>query len=725
MKQVLATGSGVVVEEVPEPGVEPGTVVVRVAYSCISVGTELSSISQAEVPLWKKALRNPDQVRKVLQMAATEGVARTKAMVQSKVNAGSPMGYSVAGEVIAVGEGIDDLEVGDRVACAGAGMANHAEVVRVPRNLTVPVPADLELAGASAVTLGAIALQGVRRATPTLGETFVVIGLGILGQLTVQMLKAHGCRVVVNDLAMQRLDLAKSLGADVAVHPGAGDLVEQVARLTDGTGADGVIITAATPANEVVSTAFQMCRRKGRVVLVGDVGLDLNRADFYTKELEFLISTSYGPGRYDRRYEERGLDYPIGYVRWTENRNMGEVLRMLSDGRLRLQPLIGATYPVDDASQAYQALQAPGASRPLMVLLSYPKGRAEVRRTRLQVSRPSRSDGRVRLAVVGAGSFAQGMHLPTITGLADQFDLRAIVSRTGTTAKAVAAQFGAPFASTSLADVLDDGEVDAVLVATRHDSHSEIALACLQAGKHVLVEKPLGLSHQHVDAIEAFYTSAAVNPPVLLTGYNRRFSPFVLGIQERIASRQEPLQINYRMNAGYLALDHWVHGPQGGGRNLGEACHIYDLFTALTGAEVEHLQVTAIRPASSYYRRDDNFMLLARFADGSVASLTYTASGSSDHPKERMDLYVEGMVLSLDDYRSLSVAGRTDPGLTRKQVDKGHREELVRFARAVRGHTDWPIPLWQQLQAARMALQVQEQLLGPAGTAAFAQPAEH
>jgi predicted dehydrogenase/threonine dehydrogenase-like Zn-dependent dehydrogenase len=635
-------------------------------------------------------------------------------MVQGKVAAGSPLGYSVAGEVIAVGPGIDDLQVGDRVACAGAGVANHAEVVRVPRNLVVPIPDGLEAADASAVTLGAIALQGVRRAAPTLGETFVVIGLGILGQLTIQMLKANGCRVIVNDLSADRLELAKTLGADVVVHPDTGDVLEQVARVTDGLGADGVVIAAATPSDDVVSTAFKMCRRKGRVVLVGDVGLDLNRADFYAKELDFLISTSYGPGRYDRHYEEEGVDYPVSYVRWTENRNMTEVLRMVHDGRLRLQPLLGAVYDIDDAPKAYAALQDP-VNRPLMVLLHYPRSEGEARKTRLQVAQPARSEGRVRLALVGGGSFARGMHLPNLQQLNDRYELRAVVSRTGTSAKEVAAQFGAAYASTNLHDVLADDDIDAVLVATRHDTHGAIALSCLQAGKHALVEKPLTLNREDVDAIEAFYQNDGGARPVLLTGYNRRFSSLMAGVMDRLASRSEPIMVSYRMNAGYIPLDHWVHGPQGGGRNIGEACHIYDLFTALTGSEVDTVHAMSSRPASGYYRLDDNFVVVTRFADGSVASLSYTAMGSTAHPKERMDVYAEGMVLSLDDYKSLSVAGRSDQGIALKQADKGHREELVQFADAVRGREAWPIPLWEQLQVARMAFEVQEQLLRSPG----------
>jgi threonine dehydrogenase-like Zn-dependent dehydrogenase len=332
VKQVLIRQGQAVVEEIPAPQVEPGTVLVRVDHSCISIGTEMSGIKTSSLPLWKRALKQPENVKKVVEMAVSQGVSRTTSVIQGRLSSGQPTGYSAAGTVLEVGEGIDDLQPGARVACAGAQCAHHAEIIRVPRNLTVPIPDNLELAVASTVTLGAIALQGVRRAQPTLGEVFVVLGLGILGQLTAQMLKANGCKVIGTDLDRKRIAIAQQLGMDIGIHPEDGDNIQQVARLTDGLGADGVIITAATPSDEVVSTAFQMCRKKGRVVLVGDVGLNLNRADFYQKELDFFISTSYGPGRYDNNYEEKGLDYPVSYVRWTENRNMAEYLRLVAAG---------------------------------------------------------------------------------------------------------------------------------------------------------------------------------------------------------------------------------------------------------------------------------------------------------------------------------------------------------------------------------------------------------
>jgi threonine dehydrogenase-like Zn-dependent dehydrogenase len=374
MQQVLIRGGGVVVAEVPAPKPEPGTVLVRVRHSCISAGTEMSGVQASGLPLWRRALAQPKAVMQVAEMALSQGIARTRSMVEGVLAAGSPTGYSAAGAVLEVGEGIDDLQPGDRVACAGAQCAHHAELIRVPRNLTTLIPPGLDTPAASTVTLGAIALQGVRRASPTLGETFVVIGLGLLGQLTCQLLRANGCRVVGTDLDPRRIETARTLGLDVGVTPETGCEADQVRRLTDSLGADGVIITASSPSHAVVSTAFGMCRRKGRVVLVGDVGLHLNRADFYAKELDFFISTSYGPGRYDRSYEEKGLDYPAAYVRWTENRNMAEYLRLLAEQKVRVEPLIGATYPIDLAAEAYASLNPEAStSKPLIVLLSYPE----------------------------------------------------------------------------------------------------------------------------------------------------------------------------------------------------------------------------------------------------------------------------------------------------------------------------------------------------------------
>ena len=715
MKQVLVRQGQAVVEEVPAPLVEPGTVLVRVERSCISVGTEMSGLRGSGVPLWKRALAEPDKVRKALQMVATQGLAHTRSVVEGKLQAGSPTGYSAAGEVFEAGEGVDDLRPGDLVACAGSQYANHAEIVRVPRNLVVAIPPGLNFDAASTVTLGAIALQGVRRVQPTLGETFVVLGLGILGQLTVQLLRANGCRVIGTDLDRARIALSVKMGAAHGIHPDDGPDVDQVARLTDGTGADGVIVTAASPSDAIVSTAFRMCRKKGRVVLVGDVGLNLNRADFYKKELDFLISTSYGPGRYDEAYEERGIDYPVAYIRWTENRNMAGYLRLVAEGAVRVAPLVSGVYPVDRAPEAYETLKRQG-DRPLTVLLSYPRGddAAPPARSIPNPYAKSAGQGKVRIAVVGAGGFAKGTHLPNLQSLSDAYHIRTVVSRTGANAVAVAKQFGAAVASTDFREALSDPSVDAVLITTRHDLHDRMALEALKAGKHVFVEKPLSLTREGLDRLVAFYGEIPEGSPapVLLTGFNRRFSPHARALRDAIGGRSNPVILQYTMNAGYLPLDHWVHGKEGGGRNLGEACHVYDLFTFLTGSRFVSATVKAIRPATGHYGARDNFVATVAFEDGSIASLTYTALGSGDYPKERLEVFADGKVFVLDNYRKLSVYGAKIKGLESPSVEKGHREELVAFSLAVRDGGEGPIPFWQQVQATEIALLVEERLSG-------------
>lgn len=709
MKQVLILKGAAIVAEVPAPRVVPGEVLVRVEASCLSVGTELSSVRSSAVPIWKRALRQPEKVATTLKMVATMGLGRTWSLVKEKRDAAHPTGYSASGMVVEVSADIHDLVPGDRVACAGAQCAHHAEFIRVPRNLCTLLPESLDWESASTVTLGAIALQGIRRAQPTLGESFVVIGLGILGQLTAQLLRANGCRTIGADLDRDRIALARGLGMELGLHPDDGSDIEQVARLTDGLGADGVIITAATPSDAVVSTAFKMSRKKGRVVLVGDVGLHLNRADFYEKEIDFLISTSYGPGRYDHRYEEQGLDYPAAYVRWTENRNMAEYLRLLAEKRVQVEPLISARYPINEATAAYASLTA-GTAKPMMVLLTYPGNGAEPVRTLRLNSKAKTTSGRIRVAMLGAGGFARSAHLPNLQSLNDRFALQAVVTRTGHSASAVAKQFGAAYASTDYEEILADSEVDAVIIATRHHLHGAMALAALQAGKHVLVEKPLALTGKELHALNEFITTASDKPsPLLMTGYNRRFSPYARRMSELLRDRSGPFMLNYRMNAGYIPLNHWVHGPEGGGRNLGEACHIYDLFTYLTNVEVTCVSAQSVRPRSHQYARNDNFVATLSYADGSVTTLTYTALGHKDYPKETADLYVDGKLAMMEDYKRLDVYGTKGKSIRTAIQEKGLKEELIAFADGINSGT-WPIPWWQQLQTARIAFDIDRSL---------------
>jgi predicted dehydrogenase len=711
MKQLLVRGGGVVVEDVPAPAVTPRSIIVRVAQSCLSTGTELSSVRLSGMPLYRRALKQPQHVRRVLEVARDQGLVRTVQRVRGQLAAGLPIGYSAAGVVVEVGSDVIGFAVGDRVACAGAGIANHAEFIGVPVNLAAKVPDRVSLEDASTATLGAIALQGVRRTAPALGETVGVIGLGIIGQLTVQLLHASGARVVGVDVDPSRIAAGMKTGLAYGVDPSVESFVERISKLTDGHGADAVVITAATESSDVIHDAMQACRKKGRVVLVGDVGLHLRRSDMYEKELDFLISTSYGPGRYDPRYEEDGLDYPLPYVRWTENRNLEEYLRLLDDGRVKLDSFQALSYSIDEAPAAYALLAAPGP-KPLLVRLRYPAEDVPPRRT-IQMRSPVVKSGRLGVALVGAGSFAEAVHLPNLGKMRDRFELRSIVSRTGSDAKSVAARYGAAVASTDVSIVLADPGIDVLLVTTRHDSHAQIALEALKAGKHVFVEKPLATDEEQLGSLERFFDEAAKSgrpTPVLMTGFNRRFSPAIDRIRQVLAGRTTPLIIEYRMNAGYLPPTHWVHGPEGGGRNIGEACHIYDLFNSLTGAAHADVTARAIRPTSKQWARNDNFVAVVTYRDGSVCVLVYTSLGNPGFPKETMEVFADGKVLTLDDYRAVSVVGGHHAGWRSASIEKGHLQELEAFAQCVVSGGPWPISLEEQIRAMRIAFAVEVQI---------------
>ncbi len=712
MKQVLIRSGGVVVEEVPAPTADPGTVVVAVDYSCISVGTELSGVKTRETPLWQRAIREPDKVAKVLRSAVTHGIGPTRNLVEGKLAAAEATGYSAAGRVVEIGEGVTDLQVGDRVACAGAQSAHHAEVIRVPRNLVVPVPDGLDSAQASTVTLGAIALQGVRRAQPTLGETFVVIGLGIIGQLTAQLLRADGCRVIGLDLDGRRVKLARDLGLDIGLDPDGPHDPDHVARLTDGIGADGVIVTAATRSDEVISTAFRMCRKKGRVVLVGDVGLDLDRADFYAKELDFLISSSYGPGRYDRNYEEQGLDYPVAYVRWTENRNMAEYLRLVAQGRVNLMSLLTARYTVTDAPRAYADLKATSGERPIAALLEYP-GPPEDRLAR-RVANPRAHpprQGAIRVGLIGAGDFAKGMHLPNLQSMTELFQLRAVVSRSGHNAMSTANRFGATYSATDAQQVIDDPEIDLIIVATRHDQHASLALAALRAGKHVLVEKPLALTSGEVDDLRSFFSC---DRPSAAAGH--RLQPPLFAVRrggrpphERSRGADGPDLPNERRPPASRPLDPngrgWWTQPRRG------LPHLRPLHVPDRGPD-------DLRSRPS--RSTENWLLLRRRQLRGHHAIRGRVGGHPGLHGIRVFRARQGANGGLC-RRSGHCPRRLSASLRKRREDaagldgrrgQGPSDELEQVGRAIRDGGESPIPLWQQLQATEIALAVEPFLTG-------------
>jgi threonine dehydrogenase-like Zn-dependent dehydrogenase len=599
MIQAIIKKGRVLPEVVPAPMVSKGSVLIKVINSCISAGTELSAVASSGKSLIKKALEQPENVKKVIKMVNCDGLALAYAKIMGRLDLGSPTGYSISGIVLAVGEGIENIKVGDQVAAAGAGIANHSEYVDVPRNLVVRIPIGLDFKSASTIALGGIAMQGVRRADLRLGEMAVVVGAGSIGLLAVQMLKLSGVRVAVSDLDERRLEIARELGAELILNPSRENIVEMVNNWSGAHGADAVLFTAATSSSDPLSESFQMVKKKGRVVLVGVSGMEIKREDIYPKELDFLISTSYGPGRYDRNYEEKGKDYPYAYVRWTENRNMTEYLRLIHNGSIKLDSLIDAIYPIEQVTEAFESFKK-SENKPLMVLLDYGLPELSQLETNLSHHRkvvlqnsPVKKDI-IKIALVGVGGFATGMHLPNIIKLSDKYRLAAVMDRSGQKAKAIAHQYKANYATTNYDDILNDSEVDLVLIATRHDSHASLVLEALQAGKNVFVEKPLATNQEELDKIKTFYESDNPNKPVLLTGFNRRFSKYIVEIKKYTDQRINPLLIRYRMNAGYIPIDHWVH--ENGGRIIGEACHIIDLATAMINSTIISICVESLNP---------------------------------------------------------------------------------------------------------------------------------
>lgn len=692
MKQVLIHRDQIHVENVPAPLVEAGHILVEVAYSLISTGTELSTVQDSGQSMVRKALEQPEKVKKIWNHLRKQGIQKTVAKMQGQLERSTPVGYSCSGIVIQVGEGVTDIRPGDRIACAGAGIATHAEIVLVPRNLAVKVPDRCSLKEAASVTLGAIAMQGVRRAELQLGEIVAVIGLGLLGQITIQLLKTAGCKVVGVDVDTRRVEMARQLGADFAFDPTEVDIRNEICHLTGDHGVDKTIITAASTSNEVVQQAMEITRRKGKVVVVGAVGLGLKRSPFYEKEIDFLISCSYGPGRYDERYEEKGQDYPYTYVRWTENRNMSEYLLLVAEKKVQLELILEREYDLFQVTQAYEELQT-APEKPVGVLLRYSAASESERARKLEtrvIFHSNAENSKVGVAVIGAGNFAKAVHLPNLKKLSDFYHIRAIVSATGSNAVITAQQFGADYASTNYQDVLEDPDVDAVLICTRHHLHAQQAMQAARACKAIFLEKPMAIHQQELDQL--IVTLEETRVPFMV-GFNRRFSPAARQAKKIIEGHQNPLMILYRMNAGYLPVDHWTQTEEGGGRIIGEACHIFDIFQYFIGAPMVDVTSTSITPHTDHILSGDNITITLRYEDGSVATLLYTALGSLDLNKEYMELYADGKVLVLEDYRALRVYGSAVKGWTSSTQNKGHLEELRAFAMFLCEKGELPIAL--------------------------------
>jgi predicted dehydrogenase/threonine dehydrogenase-like Zn-dependent dehydrogenase len=706
MKQLIIKKGLIFNEEVSIPLVENGYVLIHVAYSSISSGTELAGISQSQKTLIKRAVEKPEKIRMFINMLKRKGIVSTVKQIKDLNAEGKSSGYSISG--IVEESGVDEFKTGDRVAAAGGGYAIHAEYVLVPKNLVVHVPDRVTLKEASAAAIGAIALHGVHRSDIKIGEYVAVIGCGLLGLFSIQILKAAGVRVISTDINEKKLQKARELGADFTLSAGDADFVQQVLSRTDGTGVDAVFFTAATSESQTLSKSFNICRKKGRVILVGVSGMNLKREDIYSKEIDFLISTSYGPGRYDKNYEEFGKDYPIAYVRWTENRNMFEFLRLIEEKKVNIESMIEAIHSFDQSSDAFTSLQA-GKEKPLLVLLEYNQEElaADKQEPLHKIATIPNRGGKnnlIQVGIIGAGSFARDVHIPNLTKLKKQFKVRAIHSLNGYQAKMVARQNNAEYSTTDYKEILNDPDINLVMITTRHDSHGSLVLEALKAGKHVFVEKPLAITHDEVKLIGQFYqTQEADHRPLMMVGFNRRFSRYAREIKKHTDKRINPLFIRYRMNAGYLPADHWVFSA--GGRIIGEACHIIDLMNFFIDSEIISINVTSVHPKTSYYSPNDNKSFILNYQDGSIAAIDYFSTGNTHLSKEYMEIHFDGKSIVLNDYRSLEGYGLKIKNIKTSFSDKGHLSELEFLYNKLSGKTDdWPIRLVDIFQTSKAAI---------------------
>lgn len=724
MKQVLqhAQTGEITVEEVPAPQLLPGCVLVRIAASIVSAGTERASAEFARKSLLQKAKARPDLVREVIAKVQRDGIFSALQTVRSRLDQPQNPGYSSAGTVIAVGEGITDIQPGDRVACAGAGFAVHAEIACVPRLLVAKIPAaqvgksEVRFEEAAFATLGAVSLHGIRTAEVKLGDLVAVIGLGLMGQITIQLLKAAGCRVLGMDIDPSRAELARQRGAE-AVSTSAAAFRDLCVETSNGLGADSVLITAETPSSEPVNLAGAISRDRAIVVAVGTVGIDIERKAYYEKELDFRISRSYGPGRYDVAYEQKGRDYPIGYVRWTETRNMEAFLHMLAEGKIDVGALITHRFPIERAQAAYELISGRSKERFLGVVIEY-TDRGDDSRTLTLVREPARQSPPSRklptelsVGLLGAGGFATSTLIPAIKAAAHT-RLVTVCAATGSHAQYAARKFEFENSTTDEAEVTGNPAISAVVVATRHNLHAKLVLAALAAGKNVFCEKPLCLSETELCSIVAAYEKVALqNQSVIMVGFNRRFAPMAAQMKCFLSEISEPLALHYRINAGLLPPDHWVNDrEQGGGRIIGEACHFVDLLMFLAGSPIVEVEGQAVGSSSRY--AGDNVLISLLFANGSQGTVSYLANGDRSFSKERIEVFGGGSAAVLEDFRHMELVrgGRKQVVRSRWRQDKGHRNEWAAFEQAVQRGGESPIPFEEIVCSTLATFRIEESL---------------
>jgi predicted dehydrogenase len=698
MKQLIQNmrSGDTLISDVPVPVPLAGQALVKVSASLVSAGTERMLVEFAEKSLLGKARSRPDQFKQLLDKVKSDGVIPAIQYAFNRLDQPMPLGYSSAGTIVALGEGMEGFKAGQRVACAGGGYAVHAEYNVVPRNLLTLLPDTVDFESGAFTTLGAIALHGFRLAEPQVGERVAVIGMGLLGLLTAQIAASAGCRVFGIDTNPERTSLAGQFGIAACDRESA---VEQGLAFTAQRGFDSVIICADTSSSDPVELAGAIARDRAKVVATGAVGLTLPRKVYFEKELSFINSRSYGPGRYDPSYEENGKDYPIGYVRWTEGRNFEAVVELLADGKLNVKPLITHRFPIEQAPEAYEIIIGKKKVPFLGVILTYDEEPAPADR-RIEFRPVNSQPAEVRLGVIGAGLFANATLLPALKKVKD-IELVGIASAGGLHAQHSGKKFGFAYAASDENQILEDPRINTVAILTRHDSHADLTLRALESGKHVFVEKPMAVNQAQLDAVAGLLEKS--KEQLFMVGFNRRFAPLAVELSRFLADRTEPMYVHYRVNAGFIPTKHWVHDPvQGGGRIMGEACHFVDFITFLTGAAPVSVTAHALPDVGKYH--GDNVSMTFTFPDGSIGVVDYLANGDKSFPKERVEVFCGERVAVLDDFRSLETVKAGRKSVKKSSQDKGHLAEMQAFAQAIRTGGQPPIPYDQLIGVTKITI---------------------
>ncbi|MBL7127384.1 MAG: bi-domain-containing oxidoreductase [Ignavibacteria bacterium] len=670
------------IEELPEPILKDGGILVQNVYSLISAGTERASVETAQASMLGKAKKRPDLVKQVKESVKKEGLLATYKKVKNRLDNYKELGYSSSGIVIE--SSVKDFKQGDRVACAGGGYANHAEVIFVPKNLAINIPDSVSFQEGAFTTVGAIALQGVRQADVKIGENIVVIGLGLIGLITVQLLKASGVGIIGIDVSKDNFQLASKFGCDVCLlSENVSD--DKINSYTNGIGADAVIITASTKSNEPVETAISIARRKAKVVIVGSVGMDIPRSPFYEKELDIKISCSYGPGRYDNDYEKKGLDYPYDYVRWTENRNMSAVVSLVSQKRLDVNSLITHKFPIQEGLKAYDIVTGKVKEKHLGILLHYSsKGIAvEQLDKKIEVEKPdTEQESKIGIGFIGAGNFAQSYLIPNL--LTNEISLKAVATTNPVNAKATAKKFKFEYCTTDTSELLNDNNINTVFIATHHDSHAKYVVSALEKDKHVFVEKPLAITEKQLREIKKVIENTDTKTN-LMVGFNRRFSKPFVDIKKFFQDRNEPFVINYRVNAGFIPKSSWIQDKDQGGRIIGEGCHFIDVMSFLIEAKPVSVFAESIESDNQQVENFDNVNIIVKYSDGSIGNLLYLANGDSSLSKEYCEVYCGGDTTIMDNFKSVSFFRNGKKNRKSYDGSKGHREEVKYFLERIKG----------------------------------------